>query len=117
VTGDQAAVDEAKAIVPNIVQVPIKWGLAEKEKIGALSVRQAISFSPEKAREKIREAANRAMLKIHNIKPVKQKTPFTQKVEYIEEKYADAKVGFPGISRLDSVTITKECQSLGDVIF
>ena len=33
VTGDQAAVDEAEKIVPEIEKVPIKWGLAEKEKL------------------------------------------------------------------------------------
>jgi D-amino peptidase len=117
VTGDQAAVDEAKEIVPNIEQVPIKWGLAEKEKLGALTVRQAISLSPEKAREKIRMTASRAIQKTSQIEPVTQKTPFTLKVEYIEDKYADAKAGFLGIKRLDSVTITKECQSLADVVF
>ena len=57
------------------------------------------------------------MQKVSQIEPVQQKTPFTLRVEYIEEKYADAKAGFPGVKRLDSVTITKECQSLADVIF
>ncbi|MCW4014277.1 MAG: M55 family metallopeptidase [Candidatus Bathyarchaeota archaeon] len=117
VTGDQAAADEAKAIVPDIEQVPIKWGLAEKEKLGALTVRQAISLSPEKAREKIREAATKAMQKLSLITPVVQKTPFKLKVEFIEEKYADSKSGFPGVKRLDSVTISKECHSLADVVF
>jgi D-amino peptidase len=117
VTGDQAAVEEAKTLVPKIEQVPIKWGLVEKEKLGALTVRQAISLSPEKARENIRKAAAKAMQKVSQIEPVQQKTPFTLRVEYIEEKYADAKAGFPGVKRLDSVTITKECQNLADVIF
>lgn len=35
ITGGQAAVDEAKELVPNIVRVPVKWGLEEKEKLGA----------------------------------------------------------------------------------
>ena len=116
VTGDQAAVDEAEKIVPEIEKTPIKWGLAEKEKLGALTVRQAISLSPEKARTVIREAATRAMTKLQQIRPVKQVTPFTLKVEYIEEKYADAKAGLPGVKRLDSVTVTKECNSLEDII-
>jgi len=117
VTGDQAAVDEAGELVLGIEKVPIKWGLSEKEKLGALTVRQAISLSPEKARALIQEAAKRAIKKVKSIKPVTQKTPFTLKVEYIEEKYAKAKVGFPGVKRLDSLVITKECSSLEEVIF
>jgi D-amino peptidase len=117
VTGDQAAVDEAKAHIPNIEEAPIKWGLAEKEKLGALTVRQAISLSPAKAREKIREAAERAMQRVSEFKPLKLKKPFTLKVEYIEPKYANDKAKLPGVKRLNEVTITKQCQSLEDVIF
>ena len=117
VTGDQAAVDEAKTLISNIEAVPIKWGLTEKEKLGALTVRQAISLSPAKAREKIREAAENAIQKVSGFKPLKLKKPFTLKVEYIESKYAEEKEKLPGVTRLDEVTITKQCKNLDDVIF
>ena len=117
VTGDQAAVDEAKALIPNIECVPIKWGLQEIEKLGALTVRQAISLSPAKAREEIREAAEKAIQRVRDFKPLKLKKPFTLKVEYIEEKYAEDKSKLPGVKRLDEVTIVKQCQGLEDVIF
>lgn len=117
VTGDQAAVDEAKALIPNIEAVPIKWGLGEKEKLGALTVRQAISLSPAKAREKIREAAKKAIQSVTEFNSLKLKKPFTLKVEYIEPKYAEEKAKLPGVKRLDEVTITKLCHSLEDVIF
>ncbi len=117
VTGDQAAVDEATNLIHNIEGVAVKWGLSEKEKLGALTVRQAISLSPAKARERIREAAKRALLRISEFKPLKLKKPFTLKVEYIEPKYAEEKAKSPGVTRLDEFTITKRCQSLEDVIF
>ena len=39
------------------------------------------------------------------------------RVEYIEEKYAETKAGLPGVKKLDSMTIMKECQDLSDVVF
>ena len=117
VTGDQAAVDEAKKLVPNIEGVPVKWGLGEKEKLGALTVRQAISLSPEEARQRIRKAAKNAVQRISEFKPLSLKTPFTLKVEYIEAKYADDKAKLPGVTKLDKNTISKQCNGLGDVVF
>ena len=117
VTGDQAAVDEAKTLIPNIECVPIKWGLQEIEKLGALTVRQAISLSPAKARENIREAAEKAIQRVGEFKPLRLKKPFTLKVEYVEAKYAEDKSKLPGIKRLDEATISKQCSSLEDVIF
>jgi D-amino peptidase len=117
VTGDQAAIDEAGEIVSNIEGAPVKWGLGEKEKLGALSVRQAISLSPMKARVKIREAAERALKRVDEFKSVSVKKPFTLKVEYIEAKYAEGKLSLPGVTRLNETTITKQCNSLEDVVF
>jgi D-amino peptidase len=117
VTGDQAAIDEARSIVPNIVGVPVKWGLAEKERLGALSVRQAISLSPAKAKEKIRMAGEKAVKKISEFEPLKLKKPFILKVEYIESKYAEEKARLPGVTRIDDVTISKKCENLEDIIF
>jgi D-amino peptidase len=116
VTGDQAAVDEATRLIHNIEGVAVKWGLSEKEKLGALSVRQAISLSPAKARERIREAAQRALQRVSEFKPLKLKKPFTLRVEYIEPKYAEEKANLPGVTRLDEFTITKQGHGLEDVI-
>ena len=117
VTGDQAAIDEARMLIPNIEGVPIKWGLEEKEKLGALSVRKAVSLSPAKARELIREAARKAIQRLSEFEPLKLKKPFTLKVEYIEPKYVEDKLKIPGVRRLNEVTFTKQCQGLEDVIF
>ena len=117
VTGDQAAIDEARTLVPNIEGVAIKWGLEEKEKLGALSVRRTISLSPAKAREMIREAAKKAIQRVSEFEPIKLRKPFTVKVEYVESKYAKEKTKFPGVTLIDNVTISKKCQGLEDVIF
>ncbi len=116
ITGDKAAVEEARSLVHNIEGVTVKWGLKEKDKIGALTVRQAISLSPEMARKRIRAAAKRAILKIHEFESPKIDKPFILKIEYIESKYADSKEKLPGVKRLDDLTITKKCNSLSDVV-
>ena len=117
ITGDQAAVDEAKSLIPNIVGVPVKWGLGEKRRLGALSIRRAISLSPEKARERIREAARTAIARVDEFKPLKFTKPFSLKVEYIKQEFAEEKMKMPGVTRIDEVTIGKMCKSLEEVIF
>jgi D-amino peptidase len=117
VSGDQAAVDEAKALVPEIEEATIKWGLGKKERLGALTVRQAVSLSPEKARRLVKESAKRAMEKLGDVKPLKIKTPFTLLVEYVEPKYSDGIAQAQGVTRIDESSITKKCYSLEDVVF
>ena len=117
VTGDQAAIDEAKAHVPGIEEATVKWALEEKEKLGALSVRKAISMSPKEAQGKIREAARKAMSKIGSLKPFKLPDEFNLKVEYVESKYADGPGKAPGVTRVDEVTIAKRCHGLEDIVF
>ena len=117
VTGDMTAVEEGKALVPEMEGVIVKWALDEKEKLGALSVRKAISLSPEKAQSTIKEAARNAMEKINLLKPFVIPTPFDLRVEYIEAKYAERIAGSPGVTRVDEVTITKKCHCLDDIVF
>ncbi|MBE0633968.1 M55 family metallopeptidase [Candidatus Bathyarchaeota archaeon] len=73
-------------------------------------------FEPSKARERIREAAQRALQRVSEFKPLKLKKPFTLRVEYIEPKYVEEKANLPGVTRLDEFTITKQCHGLEDVI-
>ncbi|MCW4040474.1 MAG: M55 family metallopeptidase, partial [Candidatus Bathyarchaeota archaeon] len=117
ITGDLTAVEEAKALVSDIQGATVKWALAEKEKLGALSVRKAISLSPQKAQSVIKDAARKAMDKIGKIKPLVIPTPFTLKVEYIEAKYMEGIARSPGVTRLDDVTITKKCNTIDDIVF
>ena len=117
VTGDQAAIDEARALNRDIETATVKWALGEKEKLGALSIQRALSLSPGKAQDIIREAARRAMNKIATTKPFTIKTPFNLKVEYTEAKYAQGFKDAPGIEVLSETSFTKRCNSLDEIIF
>jgi D-amino peptidase len=117
VTGDLIAIEEAKALVPSIQGATVKWSLTEKETLGALSVRKAISLSPKKAQFVIKEAARKAMDKIGTTEPFIISTPFTLKIEYIAAKYAEGVARSPSVTRLDDVTITKKCNTLDDIVF
>lgn len=117
VTGDLTAIEEAKALVPGVEGAIVKWALDEKEKLGALSVRKAVSLSPKKAQSTIKEASRVAMGKIGLVKPFVISTPFTLRVEYIAAKYAESVMKSPGVMREDEVTITKKCYTLDDIVF
>lgn len=117
VTGDSAAIDEARALVPQMEAAVVKWPLGEKEKLGALSVRKAISLSPKKAQDTVRKAAEKAMSLIDSIEPYRFPDQFDLKVEYVEPKYADGLAKAPGMTRLDDVTIMKRCEGLADIVF
>jgi len=117
VTGDQVAVDEARSLVPSITGAVVKWPLDEKERIGALSIRKAISLSPLKAQKEIKSAARKAMSLIDSIEPFRIKEPFTLRVEYVEAKYAEIHSKSPQVERINDVTIRKTCNSLEDIIF
>lgn len=46
-------------------------GVKEKNQIGALTVRQAISLSPEMARKRISKTAKRVVMRIHEFESPK----------------------------------------------
>ena len=117
VSGDQAAVDESKALVPEIETAVVKWGLEEKHKLGALSVRKAISLSPGKAQQLVKVGAKKAMKKIGEVEPFKFDPPYTMTVEYTEEKYAEGALQNEGVERINDTTITQIKQRLSDLVF
>jgi len=117
ISGDQAAVDEAKTLVPDIEGAVVKWGLEEKHKLGALSVRKVVSLSPEKARRLIRETARKAMDKIGRIEPFKFNPPYTMKVQYTQAKYTDQIMRHEGIERINKTTVEQVKDKLSDLIF
>ncbi len=117
VSGDQAAIEEARALVPGIEGAAVKWGLEEKEKLGALSVRKAVSLSPAKAQEVIREAARRAVTKVGSVEPFSLDPPYTMRVEYTDEKYAGWAQQNPGVKQIDETTTTQTRDSLLKLVF
>lgn len=72
-TGDKAAADELKEIVPDAEYAIVKEGLARYV---------CISESAESARSMIRQAAQRSIGKIKTVKPYKVPGPVTLQIEY-----------------------------------
>lgn len=72
-TGDRAAADEMKALVPEAETAVVKEGLARHT---------CISLPAEAARKVIRDAARRAAAKIGSVKPYRVEGPVTIEIEY-----------------------------------
>lgn len=72
-SGDQAAVDELKSIVPSAEFVAVKEGLARYT---------CLTVSSAKAQEMIREGARKSMAKIGQVKPYTVRGPVTLEIEY-----------------------------------
>jgi D-amino peptidase len=117
VGGDEAAVEEANALVPGIEGAVVKWGLEEKHRLGALSVRKAVSLSPGKARRVIREAALRAMGKADDLEPLRLEAPYTMVTEYTDEKHAERAMGSLGMERVDARTVKQVRSKLTELVF
>ena len=96
-TGDHAAVEELRAIVPQAELVEVKEGLARYT---------CISLSMEESRERIREGARRAMAKIGKVQPYKVSGPVTIEVEHTTRNSLspDARLR-PGVEIVDDRTI------------
>ncbi len=105
-SGDQAAADEALALVPDIEVAVVKEGLADHA--GNLAVLPAISLAPEQAQAVIRAAAERAMAKIGSVAPFKAAPPFDIRAQFTEERFADQRAALPGVRRLDGVTVAMD---------
>src|SRR5688572_8272409 len=72
-SGDQAAADELREIVPDAELVVVKEGIGRYT---------CLSLSAQAARDAIREAARRSVSKIGSIKPYVLRGPATLRVEY-----------------------------------
>jgi D-amino peptidase len=72
-TGDQAAVDEMKVLVPEAEVAAVKEGLARHT---------CVSLSAQSARTLIKDAAKRAAAKIGKIQPYRVEGPVTIEIEY-----------------------------------
>lgn len=73
ITGDRAAIEELRAIVPDAEFAEVKEGLARYS---------CISMSAPAARDLIREKARLSMQKIGKVKPYKVDGPVTIEIEY-----------------------------------
>jgi D-amino peptidase len=96
-SGDQAAADELREIVPDAEFAVVKEGLARHV---------CISLSAHAARESIRGAARRSMSKIGKIRPYTVPGPVTLQVEYTTRNSLSLNApNFPGATVIDDRTI------------
>lgn len=103
ISGDQAAVDEARALIPDIEAVAVKEGIAAEVK--GLAPAPMISLSPQKACTLIREGAKRAMTKVGMIEPFCIQPPYRVRTQFTEGRFADENASRPNVKRIDSTTI------------
>ncbi len=96
ISGDQAAIDEARGYVPNIEGVVVKQGLSRTS---------ALTVSPLKARKLIREGAKRAVDRIPDIELFTIDPPYTFVTEYLDAAAAESKAAVQGAERVDTHTV------------
>ncbi|MDD5220759.1 MAG: M55 family metallopeptidase [Candidatus Bipolaricaulis sp.] len=105
-SGDQAACDEAKALVPDVVTVPVMRGLTPKPNL--LEPAATVCLSPRKARERIREAAAQAVKRCPALPPFVAQPPFTMRTTFERAVFADhAMTCYEGLTRVDETTVEK----------
>ena len=115
VTGDQAAADEARALVPAIETAVVKRGLGSSHRL--LVPTPALSLAPETARELIRTVAERARAKVGQIEPFTYEGPYTVRTTFIAAKWAArALEGNPQARRVDDVTLELQMDSLAPLL-
>jgi D-amino peptidase len=97
ITGDQAAIAQARELVPNIEGVQVK------EAIGTTAAR---SLRPQEACARIREAAKRALERRAEFKPVPPAVPATFEIAFTQTVLADVAEQIPTVKRVNARTIS-----------
>jgi len=106
VTGDLAALKEARGLVSNIEAVPVKEGRSRFS---------AICLPPEVTREKIREAAVRALGKVDEILPYRIEPPLVVRLEYQDALTADQEAERKDRRRINGRTVEYSADSMPHV--
>ena len=97
VTGDNAACDEARALLGDIETVVVKEGISRSA---------GRCMNPIEARKLIGEGAKRAIGRIGKIRPFVIKPPVCTQVVFANPSYADNLEHLPFIERIDGRTVT-----------
>ncbi|MDN5347780.1 MAG: D-amino peptidase [Clostridia bacterium] len=97
VAGDRTAVTEAQALIPGVAGIAVKEGLG----YGA-----ARCLHPLKARERIRQAAVRALAELEKARPLAPPAPACIEIEFQHPGHAEAAALLPGSVRVDDLTIS-----------
>jgi D-amino peptidase len=97
VTGDDLACAEAESLYPGVQTACIKT---------AVDRYTALCLSPEAARRRIREAAQRAAEKARDLAPYTPEPPYSFTVEFATTSAAASVLFFPGLERVDDRRIS-----------
>jgi D-amino peptidase len=96
-SGDKAAADELKEIVPDAELAVVKEGLGRYS---------CLSLSAQAARDLIKETARRSVAKIKTIKPYKVPGPVTFQIEFMTRNSLPSEAGLrAGAEVMDDRTI------------
>ena len=106
ISGDEAACREAESYVPEIEKAIVKWGINRT---------CAISLSPFKAREIIKEKAKKAVEKIGKIKPVKMEGECELIIEYISSSDAFSKFKKEYVEKINERTVKIKGKNIAEV--
>jgi len=106
ITGDEAATKEAEKYVPNIEKAIVKWGITRTS---------AISLSPEKSREIIKEKTVKAIERIKEIKPVKIEGECEIIVEYLSTSDAFIRSKREGFELIEPTKVRVKGKNFIDV--
>lgn len=95
IAGDRAAVNEAKALIPNIESVSVEEGLGNHS---------AVCLSHRRATQLIQEGVSRAIRRRDACQPLRIKGPVTMAMEFRYSAIADEHARIPGVRRLNDKT-------------
>lgn len=96
VTGDSVLAEEAKAAIPGIEAVAVKYPA------GTFA---ATCLSPEMAREKIKQGVLAALARKDQIKPLRFAEPVTFELTFVKVPMANACELIPGVRRVREMTV------------
>jgi D-amino peptidase len=97
VSGDRAAIQQAKDFIPDVEAVTVKQGIGRTA---------ALTLPPEVARQEIASGVKRAMTRRSEIRHVSLKTPITLEIELSHSRQADSCMMVPGMKRVGGRTVS-----------
>jgi D-amino peptidase len=115
ISGDRAAVAEARSLVPQMEGVPVKEAMACYAT--GIQTAPAASLSVQQSSERIYEAAKAAVKKSAEITPYVIKPPYVFRIRYCGKEHADMQSARPGVSRIDDYTIEYTSERVSDFMF
>jgi D-amino peptidase len=107
VTGDDAIVKEAQALLGPIEGAVVKW---------ALGFHSARTLTPEASRDRIRESAKRAIGRISEWKPYRVPSPVTLDVRFKNYRPAEVLSYLPTVERTDAHSVRYRGKDILEVV-